>query len=80
MIGLLFSKVGQKLLAFGALVLGVLVLVGSIFRAGKQSARSEALATSLSNVEKANEAKRNADLAARSGNVADGVRKFYIDK
>lgn len=75
----LASPIYRKLAAWGAVALAVLLAVAKIFTAGKKAARTEALETSIDNVSKANEAKREVDAAANRGSVPDSVRGFYRD-
>ena len=73
------SRIGQWLILAGGAIMGTLVVVGLARRSGYKESEADQAERSLSNVEKANTAKRDADSANRAGAPDERVRKFYTD-
>lgn len=73
------SRIGQWALIALAFAAALFGFHRSAKNAGRAEAESEQSKRILDNVEKANAAKRDADIANRAGNPDKRVRKFYKD-
>lgn len=75
-----FGDAWNKLVLYGALTLGALVILWQVFRMIKDTGRNEAIVDSqrraLTNVEKANEARARVETTKE---VPADLKRFYID-
>lgn len=74
------SRIGQYVLVALAFAVALFGFHRSAKNAGRAEERADQAERTLDNVEKANEARRDADAANRAGAPDERVRKFYTDE
>lgn len=74
------SAIWEKLIGIAVAAAAIAIAIGKVFYAGKSAQRGQDAERTIDDVSKANDARREADDAARTGKPDPRVSRFYLDK